>query len=236
MLVFNIYGYCIFHYVNKRIECGAGSQQKIKQRKLNVNSLNETVNTAPHSQVFLATFSTNILIGFLVYLLAIAYPQALAWLVCIIEELKPTFKALQTATVISSDPFPTQVMMLYATASTIPFSIFLTYCIFFVKRIRQSIYKRFYEKVQKRGLNLLLRFKLAGMGIFLLIISISLFPMLLLVSDSKNISWRTPVLFSSSIGSSFFLLLVTSITAFSVSLGLWFIYMSINSFKPIEGN
>jgi|CXWL01.1.fsa_nt_gi preprotein translocase subunit SecY len=182
---------------------------------------------------FLVGFLVNVVIGYTVYFVALAHPEPPPWAISYIEQLKPTVKALDIAARISDRPFPAQVMILYAAISAVLLTLYFIYCAFFVTHIRQEFHRRLCERAQQLGVTAKLRLKFAYAGVFMLIISSSLFPMLfyILGQDPTNISWRAAAFFSPSIASVAFLLLVSGLTALAFVFGPWGIYASTCSFK-----
>ena len=187
-----------------------------------------------HGRPFLVSFMVNVVLGYALYFIALAQSEPPTWAIGLIEHLKPTVKALQTAARLNAHPFPAQVMILFAAISSVPLTVSFIYYAFFVKQIRQELHQRLCERAQQLGVTAKLRLKFAVSGVFVWILSISLFPMLLLVQDPTSISWRAAGFFSTSIFSVTFLLLASGITALAFVLGLGGIYAAISSFKSSE--
>lgn len=204
---------------------------KTEEKKDSRESIDVSPNSLAHGGPFLKGFIVNLVLGYVLYFIAGVLHEPPMRVSTFIEYLKPTIKALDTAAHLSENPFPAQVVILYAPVSAVLLAAYFIYCTFFVKKIRQELYKHLCERMQLLGVTPKQRLKLAGNGIFVLIISLSLFPMGLLIQDPDNISWRAAGFFSTSVFSVGFLLLTSGVVALGFILGLGGICASISNFQ-----
>lgn len=171
---------------------------------------------------FLIGFIVNVVFGYTLYFVVGSLHEPPTWAISFIEHLKPTFKALNVAARLNNHPFPAQVMILYAAISAVPLTLYFLYLTFFVKKYRQEFYKGFCESVQKLGgFTAKQRLKIAANGIFIMAVSIAMFPMLLFPEDPHSISRVAAGFLSNSVFSVGLLLLTTGMVAllFIASLG-----------------
>lgn len=211
-----------------------------------------------YGRPILLGFLLYVVIGYALYFVALAQPEPPAWAIDYIEQLKPTIKALDTASQISDRPFPAQLMIFYVTIGTVLLTIYVIFCAFFVKHIRRELYRRQCERIQEVGeaffsrstdvgrrdpmseqatgtkVSPKLRLKLAAMGIFLTIVSLVPFPMVLTTRDSTNISWRAVAFFSPNFSSVTCLLVASSSVALGCLCGLGYLCLSVSSLQCRE--
>lgn len=195
----------------------------------------DTSRSLTHVRPLLGSFLVNVAIGYTLYFVTLAQPEPPAWAIGYIEHLKPTIRALDVAAQLSDHPFPAQVMILYAALSAVLLTMYYVYCVFLVKDIRQEFYRRSYEGAQRLRGTPNLRLKVGGAAVLGLIAFGLIFPIIFFHmgggSGPSDISWRVAALFSSSILSVTFLLLLSGLTALVCALSPWGIYMSICSVK-----
>lgn len=162
-------------------------------------------------QLWLAS-GVYLTIGYALYFSALMLPEPPTWAISLIEQLKPTVKALKTAVRVDAHPFPAQVVIAYCAFASIVLTAYVTYCFFFVEDVQLWLMKKYGERIDIWSYQ-----KLLLAGIFCLICGILFFPMTLFINDPTNIGWRTVSLFSPSFGSVTFLLIVGSTLPVSFS-------------------
>jgi hypothetical protein len=98
------------------------------------------------------------------------------WALDWIEQLKPTFGALDTAARLSDHPFPTQVMILYAFLSTPLLGLYWVYYCFLAYHLAQDTHRGLCEKWGPTGFPFTMRLKFAAIGVTALTICWYVFP------------------------------------------------------------
>jgi hypothetical protein len=191
------------------------------------NNLTPGNTSLAHGKPFLLAFSACLIIGYVLYFLALWQSETPpAWVGRLIEGMRQSIKAIETAARISDHPFPAQVMILYASLSTLVLTAYFVYCVFAREDIRRAFNDRFEERLAVIGVTAATRWKIAFAGLFIALCSFSLFPLLLFVHDSGRPSWRVLMFFSPSVGSASFLLLASGVAAWGITLGMWLISQS----------
>lgn len=180
------------------------------------------------------SFIVYAVIGYILYFAALAQPEPPIWAIGYIEQLKPIVTALNTAAQLSDRPFPMQVMIVYAVISSVLLMVYYVYCAFFVIHIRHEFYQHQCELVKKLKASPSLRRKVAVFGVLMLLAFGFIYPILFFGIGGwggDRISWRVAALFSSSVLSVSFLLLLSGAAVLGFLISPWAIYVSICSFK-----
>jgi len=154
-------------------------------------------------------------IGYTLFFIAYLLPESPAWVVGLIEQLKPTVKALKTAVRVNEHPFPAQVVIAYCAFGSIVLTAYVTYCFFFVETVRLWLTQKYFERI-----NIWSRSKLFFAGLFGFVCAFLFFPMSLFINDPINIGWRTIWFFSPSFGSVTFLLITSSLPVIFFPVGM----------------
>lgn len=118
---------------------------------------------------FLVSISAHAILGYSLYFVAVMQTAPPVWAVNIIEQLKPTLGALDTAARLSQHPFPAQVMILYAVLSSLLLGMYWVYYMFFVNHILgQESYRGMCERLQQTGFPVKKRLAVGFFGVALL--------------------------------------------------------------------
>jgi hypothetical protein len=176
------------------------------------------------------SFLVYAVIGYSLYFATLAQPGPPAWAIEAIDQLKPTLRALETAARLSDRPFPMQVVIVYAVISSVLLTVYYVYCAFFVTHIRHEFYQHQCELVKKLKASPSLRRKVAVFGVLMLLAFGFIYPILFFGIGGwggDHISWRVAALFSSSVLSVSFLLLLTGAAVLGFLISPWAIYVSI---------
>jgi hypothetical protein len=107
----------------------------------------------------------HVILGYSLYVIALVQSTPPEWALNAIEQLKPTFGAIETAAQLSERPFPIQVMILYAILSSFVLGICCFSYAFLVKRVRQEMHRRLCEQWGQTGLPFKNRLTFFGVGL-----------------------------------------------------------------------
>jgi hypothetical protein len=117
----------------------------------------------------LVSISAHAILGYSLYFVAVMQTAPPVWAVNIIEQLKPTLGALDTAARLSQHPFPAQVMILYAVLSSLLLGMYWVYYMFFVNHIiGQESYRGVCERLQQTGFTVKDRLAVGFVGVAIL--------------------------------------------------------------------
>ena len=174
----------------------------------------------------------HVILGCSLYMVALLQTTPPLWALDFIEQLKPTLGALQTAARLSEHPFPAQMMILYAVLSSFLLGMYWVYYIFGVQHFAQETYRGLYERWGHTGFSVKVRLKLAACGVAALYAYGYELPIRYYVKGGGYLNnWLSSAMFSSSILSTTFLLLVSITAGMAFVVGPLFIYMSIVRFQ-----
>lgn len=195
---------------------------------------------APLERSFMVSFFVHVVLGYSLYFTAWAQAEPLAWAIGAIEQLKPTLRALETAARLSDHPFPAQVMILYTAISSVLLTMYWGSYLFFVKHIRQEMYRHYRKQLQQTGFPIRKRLGFAAGGVMILFVFGYYVPVDYfikggvkggVVMDSGRVFLRATTLFAPSILSATLLLVLSAIAAAALVISPWAFYLSIARFK-----
>lgn len=192
------------------------------------------------SRLFEVILLIHVVVGYAFYFTAVGQAPPPGWALAYIEQLKPTFGALETAARLSEHPLPAQVMIVYTVITSILLSLYMIYATFFVERNRQEAYRRLQKLLQHPGPSIKKRLGFAACGVALLYIYGYYVPVDYflegrmregVVIDSGRLLFRVTTLFSSSIMSATLLLVHSVLTAFAFVAAPLCFYLSVARFE-----
>lgn len=107
----------------------------------------------------------HMVLWYSLYVTAWAQADPPLWALDWIEQLKPTFGALDTAARLSAHPFPAQVMILYAFLSTPLLGLYWVYYCFLVQHTAQDMRRGLCDQWGPTGFPFTMRLKFATGGV-----------------------------------------------------------------------
>lgn len=106
---------------------------------------------------FVESLLVHMVIGYILYVVALTQSEPPAWAIGYIEQLTPTIHALETAARLSDHPFPAQVMILYSVISAVLLTMLGIYSVYFVKEIRPIFFQGLCHRIHEGGGKLISR-------------------------------------------------------------------------------
>jgi hypothetical protein len=191
----------------------------------------ETLN-APEVRPLVRSVVVYVVLWYSLYITAWVPTDPPLWALDWIEQLKPTFGALETAARLSEHPFPAQVMTLYAFFSTPLLGLYWVYYIVGVRHAVPIMYRNLCEGWGHRGIPVAMRLKLAAIGVTLLTTCWYVFPVHTLMGggywyNGYLSGWLLPSILSPSILSTTWFLFLSVAVAMASVLGLFGIFMAL---------